>query len=110
MSYLIKLNLLTGFISQPVGEGSSYLLGYVVTHLWDCWSAAIQALHAVSLGFGPGVSLSLESVYIFLWSSLLPSLLFPLRFVLKQVSRLAVFLLWRIIQTQTGLLPPEQLS
>lgn len=86
------------------------MLGYVVTHLWDCWSAAIQALHAVSLGFGPGVSLSLESVYIFLWSSLLPSLLFPLRFVLKQVSRLAVFLLWRIIQTQTGLLPPEQLS
>lgn len=60
--------------------------------------------------FAPRASLSLTTVYMALLSpSSLPSA-FSLWFVLKQISRLAVFLLWRIIPTQIGHLPLEQLS
>ena len=96
--------------STYFGEGSSYLLGYVDNTLrWEL----LECIHVSSafsfFGVWPRHSTFIGKCLHLPLVSLLPALLFPLQFVLKQVSRLAAFLLW-IIQTQTGLLPLEQFS
>lgn len=62
-----------------------------------------KALHSVSLGLGPGFTFIGKRVHLPLVFCSASFFAFPVRFVLKQVSRWAVFLLWRIIQFKQAL-------